>query len=119
MRAIIAAFAVVLSFSPSKAEDSSEPISAAAYQKLSCLQIAEEGRSVSRKGFALSGLQPGTGGSNITETKSAVVIVWPTLRNVGAENVARLRHADRQMAALERASVESQCSIQFQGLLKK
>jgi len=116
MRAIIifAAFGVLLSFTPSLAQGVLEPISPATYQKLTCPQIVQEGRSISRKGFALSGLRPGTGGSDVTETKSAVVIVWPAPPSASAEKLANLRYADSQMDALEQASIGSQCSIQFQ-----
>jgi hypothetical protein len=115
MRAIIfAAFGVLLSFTPSLAQGALEPISPATYQKLTCPQIVQEGRSISRKAFALSGLRPGTGGSDVTATKSAVVIVWPAPPNANAEKLANLRYADSQMNALEQASIGSQCSIQFQ-----
>lgn len=112
MRAIIfVAFGVLLSFTSSWAEDAITPTT---YQALTCPQIVQEARSISRKGFALSGLQPGTGGSDNTETKSAVILVWPTSPNATAEKLSQLRYADSQMDALERASVASQCSIFFQ-----
>jgi hypothetical protein len=65
---------------------------------------------MSKKGFVLAGMQAGTGGSDGSETKSAVIIVWPTM----ATNRERLAHADSEMNALEQASVGGQCSIQFQ-----
>jgi hypothetical protein len=111
---ILAAFGVLLSFTPSLAQGALEPISPVTYQRLTCPQIVQEGRSISRKGFALSGLRPGTGGSNVTATNSAIVIVWPAPLNASAEKMANLRYADTQMDALEQASIASQCSIQFQ-----
>ncbi len=54
-------------------------------------------------------MQAGTGGSDGSETKSAVVIVWPTM----ATNSEQLAYADSEMNALEQASIGGQCSIQF------
>jgi hypothetical protein len=68
---------------------------------------------VSRKGFVLSGLAPGTGGSDNTNTNSATIIVWPTSENGSADKISNLRYAESQIDALEQASIESQCSIQF------
>jgi hypothetical protein len=90
------------------------PISPDRYRALSCGQIVQEARAVSRRGFVLSGLQPGTGGTDITETRSAVIFVWPASTNTSAEKMVNLRYAESQIAALEQASVASQCSIQFQ-----
>jgi hypothetical protein len=105
---VLAAFGTALFCTLSFAQ-SWEKISSTAFNNLTCLQIAEEGRSMSKRGFVLAGLQAGTGGSEGSQTKSAVIIVWPTLKN-GEE----LAQAVRDMSALEQASVGRQCSIQFQ-----
>jgi hypothetical protein len=105
---VVAAIGSVLFCTPSFAQ-SWDKISSTTFNKLTCLQIAEEGRSISKKGFVLAGLQAGTGGSEGSLTKSAIIIVWPTVKN--GEELAR---ADSDMNALEQASVGSQCSIQFQ-----
>jgi hypothetical protein len=111
MRALVfAAFGAILSCTSSLAQSSPEKISSTRYNNLTCLQIAQEGRSISKKGFILAGMQAGTGGSDGSATKSAVVIVWPTV----ATNGKQLADADREMNALEQASVGGQCSIQFQ-----
>jgi len=110
---IFVALGAVLSCTASLAQGVAENVSPTTYQNLTCPQIVQEGRSVSRKGLTLSGLRPGTGGSDATDTKSAVVIVWPS-SPVSGEEVAKFARADSQMDALERASVGSQCSIQFQ-----
>jgi hypothetical protein len=109
MRALVlAAFGTALFCTLSFAQ-SWEKISSTAFNNLTCLQIAEEGRFMSKRGFVLAGLQAGTGGSEGSQTKSAVIIVWPT-----AKNGEELAQADRDMSALEQASVGRQCSIQFQ-----
>jgi hypothetical protein len=114
MRAVIfAGFGVFLCFSPSRAEEASPSISPDTYRALTCPQIVQQARAVSRKGFVLSGLQPGTGGTDNTETNSAVIIVWPTSANGSADKTSNLRYAESQIDALEQASIASQCSIQF------
>jgi hypothetical protein len=111
MRALVfAAVGAILSCTSSLAQSSPGKISSISYNNLTCRQIAQEGRSMSKKGFVLAGMQAGTGGSDGSETKSAVVIVWPTR----ATNSEKLAHADSEMNALEQASIEGQCSIQFQ-----
>jgi hypothetical protein len=110
---IFAAFGALLSFTSSGTGETLGAISPSTYQALTCPQIVQEGRSVSRKGFTLSGLQPGTGGTDNTETKSAVILVWLASPNAPAKKLSDLRYADSQMDALEQASIASQCSIFF------
>ena len=81
---------------------------------LTCAQLAQESRAISKRGFVLSGLKAGLGGSDGTATAPATVIVWPATSSVGdkqrSENLAL---ALKQMDAAEQASIESQCSIRF------
>jgi hypothetical protein len=85
------------------------------YRNLSCAELAQEGRAISRKGFALSGLKAGLGGSDGTATAPAIVIVWPATSLIGnSQRSDNLALALKQMDAIEQASVESQCSIRFQ-----
>lgn len=110
MRAIVlAASGLLLSFDSSRAESALSPISPATYRALTCDQIVQEARSVSRAGFALSGLRPGTGGTDGTAAKAAIILVWPA----SPHPPSNLRYADSQMNALEEASIGSQCSIDF------
>jgi hypothetical protein len=105
---------VLLCVGPSGAEEPSPPISPGSYRALTCPQIVQEARAVSRKGFVLSGLAPSTGGADNTDTKSAIIIVWPDSTSASADKMSRLRYAKSQIDALEQASIESQCSIEFQ-----
>jgi hypothetical protein len=89
------------------------------YRTLTCPQLAQEGHAISKRGFMLSGLKAGLGGSDGTETAPAIVIVWPeTSLHGDKQQSENLAWADRQMKAIEQASVESQCSIRFQRLPK-
>jgi len=85
------------------------------YRKLTCSELAQEGRAISKRGFVAAGLKAGLGGSDGTQTAPAIVIVWPETSPVGeqprSENLAL---AFRQMDAIEQASIASQCSIRFQ-----
>jgi hypothetical protein len=85
------------------------------YRKLTCTQLAQEGRAISKRGFLLSGLKAGLGGSDGTETAPAIVIVWPATPPVGdKQRSENLVLTVKQMEAIEQASMESQCSIRFQ-----
>lgn len=85
------------------------------YRKLTCPQLEQEGRAISKRGFTLSGLEAGSGGVDGSKTSPAIVIVWPSVAPVGSEKRSdTLAAASRQMEAVEQASIASQCSIQFQ-----
>jgi hypothetical protein len=104
-------FAVVLSCTIALAQDSSS----SDYRKLTCPQLAQAGRAISKRGFALSGLEAGLGGVDGTLTSPAIVIVWPSAAPVGdGKRSETLVLASRQMEAVEQASIASQCSIRFQ-----
>jgi hypothetical protein len=77
--------------------------------------LAQEGRAISKRGFEVSGLRAGLGGSDATLTTSAVVYVWPapTTENQKTDNLVL---ADGQMKALEQASIAGQCSIQSEAV---
>ena len=84
------------------------------YRKLSCSELAQEGRAISKRGFIASGLKEGVGGSDGTQTAPAIVIVWPETPVDRRPRPEDLALAFKQMDAIEQASIESQCSIRFQ-----
>jgi len=85
------------------------------YRKLTCPQLEQEGRTISKRGFALSGLEAGLGGVDSTKTSPAIVIVWPSTAPAGdGKRPEVLAMALKQMEAVEQASIASQCSIRFQ-----
>lgn len=81
------------------------------YRNLTCTQLEQEGRAISKRGFVLSGLDAGLGGMAGTRTAPAIVIVWPSVDGKRSESLAL---ALKQIDAIEQASVASQCSIRFQ-----
>jgi hypothetical protein len=84
------------------------------YRKLTCSQLEQEGRAISKRGFVLSGLDAGLGGVDGTKTAPAIVIVWPSNPAIDGKRSENLALALRQMDAVEQASIASQCSIRFQ-----
>lgn len=103
--------AAVLSFTAALAQDSLS----GDYRKLTCPQLEQEGRAISKRGFKLSGLEAGLGGMDGSRTSPAIVIVWPSAAPVGeGKRSETLAVALRQMEAVEQASIASQCSIRFQ-----
>jgi hypothetical protein len=111
----IVTFTAALSCTPGLAQTPPVTASANAYREMTCLQLAQEGRSVSKRGFAASGLPAGRGGSDSTELVPAIVIVWPVSSKVGnQQQLDRVTSANHDMDALEQASIAGQCSIRFQ-----
>ena len=81
------------------------------YRNLTCTQLEQEGRAISKRGFLLSGLEAGVGGVDGSKTATAVVVLWPARDGLRSDNLVL---ASRQMEAIEQASIASQCSIRFQ-----
>jgi hypothetical protein len=74
----IATFAAaVLSCGPGLAQSSPAYAPSSDYRKLTCSELAQGGRAISKRGFMLSGLEAGLGARDGTEMASAIVIVWP------------------------------------------
>ena len=88
---------------------------ASEYRTLTCPELVQEGRAISKRGFAASGLPAGRGGTDSTDLAPAVVIVWPASSHVGDKQRSdKIALANTEMDALEQASIASQCSIRFQ-----
>lgn len=109
----IKTFAATIGCAPTLAQTSSANLLANSYREFTCIQLAQEGRAISKRGFMASGLLAGQGGSDPTEKAPAIIVVWPVSLG-GKQQSDTLALADRQMNALEQASVSSQCSIRFQ-----
>ena len=85
------------------------------YRNMDCPELMQEGHAISKRGFVLSGLKAGLGGTAGTETAPATVIVWPETSPVGDKQRSDdLALALKQMNAIEDASIRGQCSIRFQ-----
>ena len=92
-------------------------VSPVMYQQYTCLQLAQEAQAVSARAGALSGAQDHQRTNNGLATVAAVVIFWPAAFFVGGDKqtAAELAQMKGQMVAIEQASIQKKCGIQFQG----
>lgn len=109
----IVTFAAAVGCAPSLAQTSAANLLADSYREFTCIQLAQEGRAISKRGFVASGLVTRQYGNDATEKAPAIIIVWP-VPSTEKQSSDALALADRQMNALEQASIASQCSIRFQ-----
>lgn len=92
-------------------------ISPVMYQQYTCPQLAQEAQGVSQRAAALSGAQDQKRTQDGLATAAAVVIFWPAAFFVGGDKqtAAELGQMKGQMVAIEQASIQKKCGIQFQG----
>jgi hypothetical protein len=86
------------------------------YQHLSCPQISAEAQRVSRRVAEVSGAQDEKASGDAVATGVALVIFWPAaffIKGDGA-TAAELGRLKGEFEALERASIEKRCGLQFQ-----
>ena len=114
----LAAFCAVLGGCASAASDITPAyISPVMYQTYTCPQLAQEAQAVSVRAGALSGAQDKQRTNDGLATAAAVVIFWPAAFFVGGDKqtAAELGQMKGQMVAIEQASIQKKCGIQFQG----
>jgi hypothetical protein len=90
-------------------------VSPVAYQGYTCQQLALEAQAVSTRAATLSGVQDSKRTNDVVATTAAVVIFWPAAFFVGGDkqNAAELGLMKGQMVAIEQASVQKKCGIEF------
>jgi hypothetical protein len=90
-------------------------ISPVMYQSYSCQQIAEEAQNVAAHAAEVSGAQDQKRTNDQIATGVAIVVFWPAAFFVGGDGqaAAELARLKGQMEALEQASVQKNCGIQF------
>jgi hypothetical protein len=100
----------------SSAEIAPAYISPVMYQQYTCAQLAQEAQAVSQRAGTLSGVQDQKRTNDGLAT-AAVVIFWPAAFFVGGDKqtAAELAQMKGQMVAIEQASIQKKCGIQFQG----
>ncbi|WP_407188589.1 hypothetical protein [Bradyrhizobium centrosematis] len=86
------------------------------YQPYNCQQLALEAQSVSARAAALSGTQDSQRTKDQVATGVAIVVFWPAAFLVGGDKqtAAELAQMKGQMVAIEQASIQKKCNIQFQ-----
>jgi hypothetical protein len=92
-------------------------VSPVMYQQYNCQQLAQEAQAVSTRAASLSGVQDQKRTNDGLATAAAVVIFWPAAFFVGGDKqtAAELAQMKGQMVAIEQASIQKKCGIQFQG----
>ena len=116
MRAILLLFAVALAGCASKSGDIAPMyVSPVTYQNYTCAQIAQESQNVSARAAEYAGAQDSKRTSDQIATGVAIVVFWPAAFFLGGDGntAAELARLKGQMQALEQASVQKNCGIQF------
>ena len=114
-------FASTLSFLVAGCASSSSEISATyvsplQYQHLTCQQLAAEAERVSRRAAEVSGVQDSKRTSDAWATAGAIVLFWPAAFFIKGDGntAAELGRLKGEFEAIEKASIEKNCSTKFQ-----
>lgn len=85
------------------------------YQNYSCDQLLAEGRRVSSHAARVAGQQDKNRSSDAVMTGVAVVLFWPALFALegDGQTAAELARLKGEMDAIEQASIQKNCGIQF------
>lgn len=97
-------------------EISAAYVSPVAYQNYTCQQLAQEAQALSARAAQVSGAQDQKRTNDAVATTVAVVVFWPAAFFVGGDGqtAAELSQLKGQMVAVEQASIQKKCNIQFQ-----
>jgi hypothetical protein len=114
---IVALGAALGGCASSSAEVSASYVSPVMYQQYTCQQLALEAQAVTSRAGIVSGAQDQKRSNDGLATAAAVVIFWPAAFFVGGngQTAAELAQLRGQMVAIEQASIQKKCAIQFQG----
>jgi hypothetical protein len=90
-------------------------VSPVLYQGYTCQQLAQEAQGVSTRAAQVSGAQDKKRTDDQIATGVAVVVFWPAAFLVGGDGpqAAELAQLKGQMTAIEQASIQKKCGIQF------
>jgi hypothetical protein len=92
-------------------------VSPVTYQSFTCVQLGQEAQAISARAAALPGAQDSQRTKDAVATTAAVIIFWPAAFLVGGDKqtAAELANMKGQLIAVEQASIQKNCNIQFQG----
>ena len=114
---MVASFTLALMGCASKSSDIMPAyVSPVTYQSYTCHQLGLEAQALSTRAAQVSGAQDQKRTSDAVATGVAVVVFWPAAFLVGGDGpmAAELANLKGQMVAVEQASVQKNCAIQFQ-----
>lgn len=112
----LAALAASLGACASKSSDIMPSyVSPVVYQSYTCQQLAQEAQAISSRAAQVSGAQDQKRTNDQVATAAAIVIFWPAAFFVGGDGqvAAELANLKGQMVAVEQASIQKKCNIQF------
>ena len=92
-------------------------VSPVQYQAYTCQQLGLEAQALSSRAAIVSGAQDQKRTNDALATTAAVIVFWPAAFFVGGngQTAAELANLKGQMVAVEQASIQKKCNIQFQG----
>ena len=103
---------MVGALAPASATTPSTYFSSGKYRDFSCPQLAQEAQKVSARVMVLSGEKPTS--SPAVAASNENVVAWPAALDDGNKQTsAEMAAAKEQMLAIEDASIQSQCDIEF------
>jgi hypothetical protein len=90
-------------------------VSPLTYQSFTCPQLTAEAQRVSAAAATAAGQQDSQSTKDAVATTVGVLIVWPALFLIQGDkqNAAQLAVLKGQMDAIEQASIQKNCGIQF------
>lgn len=91
-------------------------VSPIGYQSYSCAQLHQEAARISARAAAAIGAQDQKATNDAVATTVGVVLFWPALFFIkgDAASAAEVSRLKGEMEAIEQASVQKKCGIQFQ-----
>ena len=86
------------------------------YQSYTCQQLGEEAQRISAHVAQTSGTQDQKRTNDALATTAAIIIFWPAAFLVGGndQNTAELARLKGEFEAIEKASIQKSCGLQFQ-----
>jgi hypothetical protein len=91
-------------------------VSPISFQSYTCAQLGQEAQAVSARAAQVAGAQDQKRTNDQVATGVAIVVFWPAAFLVGGDGplAAELAQLKGQMVAIEQASNQKKCGIQFQ-----
>lgn len=107
---------VIASGCAKKAEDiNATYVSPLTYKSFSCKQIQQEGSRISARAGEIAGIQNKKAKDDAVATGVALVLFWPAVFFIkgNQENAAELARLKGELDAVEQASIQKNCGIEF------
>ena len=117
-RAVVSVIAVLMlaGCASKAAEITPAYVSPMLYQSYNCQQLAAEAQRVSAAAAAAAGVQDSQATKDTVATTVGIIVFRPSLFLIGGDKqtAAQLAQLKGEMDAIQQASIQKQCGIQFQ-----